>query len=74
MLVVADTTRVVPTIGAIAASTPRTCSASTPTSPAASRFIAYETGGASTATNAAINRVGIALLLTLASPDFLTLR
>lgn len=29
---------------------------------------------ATTATNAAINRVGIALLLTLASPDFLTLR
>ena len=29
---------------------------------------------ATTATNAATNRVGIALLLTLASPDFLTLR
>ena len=54
MLVVADTTRVVPTIGAIAASTPRTWSASTPTAPAASRFIAYETGGASTATSAAM--------------------
>ena len=54
MLPAADATRAVPTIGAIAARTPRTCSASIPTSLAASRFSMYETGGASTATSAAM--------------------
>jgi hypothetical protein len=54
MLPVADATRAVPTIGAIATSTPRTCSASIPTSLAASRFSRYETGGASTAASAAM--------------------
>ena len=45
MLPVADAMRAVPTIGAIAARTPRTCSASIPASPAAPRFSAYETAG-----------------------------
>src|SRR6266496_4711735 len=46
--------RAVPTIGATAVRTPRTCSAAMSRSPAASRLKAYETGGASTATSAAI--------------------
>ena len=54
ILPVADAIRAVPTIGATAASTPRTCSASTPISPAMARFIRYETAGASTATSAAM--------------------
>ena len=54
MLPAAVTMRGVPTIGAIAARTPRTSSASTSTSPATLRFSMYETGGASIATSAAM--------------------
>ena len=54
MLPAADATRAVPTIGAIAAITPLTFSASIPTLLAASRFSMYETGGASAATSAAM--------------------
>ena len=54
ILPVAEAMRAVPTIGAIAASTPRTCSASTPISLATPRFIRYDTDGASTAASAAM--------------------